>query len=190
MAAPEGALGDAGCFRRNGRNRVGVQAHGDLLSRARARARSARGASPFAAGKSNASLAVPVLPGQKTSPLLVTIRQQYPDGRRYHEIVVALIRLAGIQTVWSGFLNLTYVTEYKAHYLIEVSRLPTSAEISLLNVKMVLFRCALSVLFGMTLLIFALPLAQRLMTIEESASVDAGSRAGRTGSSLEAREGE
>jgi hypothetical protein len=95
------------------------------------------------------------------------------------QIVVALIRLAGIQAVWSAFWNLTNVTEYKARYAIEVSRLPTSAELSLIAIKMVLFRGALSVMFGLTLLIFAQPLAQRLMRIEDSA--DSASLAGRPG---------
>jgi hypothetical protein len=104
------------------------------------------------------------------------------------QIVVALIRLAGIETVWSAFLNLTYVSQYQARSVIEATRLPTSAEISLMAVKMILFRSALSVMFGLTLLIFAQPLAQRLMKIEDSA--DSASLAGRPGNNTDAREGE
>jgi len=98
------------------------------------------------------------------------------NGQR---IVVALIRLAGIQAVWSAFWNLTYVSEYKARYVIEAAHLPTTAEISLMALKMVLFRGALSIMFGLTLLMFAQPLAQRLMKTDESAGLDAASRAGR-----------
>jgi hypothetical protein len=104
------------------------------------------------------------------------------------QIVVALIRLAGIETVWSAFWNLTYVSQYQARSVIEATRLPTSAEISLMAVKMILFRSALSVMFGLTLLIFAQPLAQRLMKIEDSA--DSANLAGRPGNNTDAHEGE
>jgi hypothetical protein len=104
------------------------------------------------------------------------------------QIVVALIRLAGIDTVWTAFWNLTYVSQYQAASVIEATRLPTSAEVSLMAVKMILFRSALSVMFGLTLLIFAQPLAQRLMKIEDS--TDSASLAGRPGNDTAAHEGE
>src|SRR5438128_1921844 len=55
------------------------------------------------------------------------VRKQQVKGR---QVVVALIRLAGLQTIWSAFWNLTSVPERKAYYLIELHKLPTSAEIS------------------------------------------------------------
>jgi hypothetical protein len=83
------------------------------------------------------------------------------------QVVVALIRLAGLQTIWSAFWNLTYVPEHKVYYLLELQKLPTRAEISLIAIKMIIFRAALSTIFGMTLLIFADPLARLLMKEEK-----------------------
>jgi hypothetical protein len=88
------------------------------------------------------------------------------------QIVVALIRLAGLQTLWTAFWNLTYISQDKARYLIEVNGLPKSAEMTLISMKMIIFRCALSVMFGLTLILLAHPLAGILMREEKSVTAD------------------